>query len=242
MKNKLGILMAVAMLAVLVIPASASQSKLTPAIDIISVVQNQSVTIRTSNLPGNDIINVRMGLNGTLGIGGILVTKLATNAGGSFLATFHIPPELQGQQRISIRLESTIAGYPAIYDWFDNNTVAVVPNYYSPTSYPNAVTPTWRGIQDGMPRFDVTSVQKWVSINVTLINYPANHNYGVYMKDGRSAYTTWHSVTAFNSASGGIFTAGPWLIPATLKYSPMIAVKILDTSTKIFTVNLFYNE
>jgi hypothetical protein len=242
MKNILGILMAVAMLAVLVVPASASQSKLTPAIDIISVVQNQSVTIRTSNLPGNDIINVRMGLNGTLGIGGILVTRLATNAGGSFLATFHIPPELQGQQRISIRLESTISGYPAIYDWFDNNTAAVVPNYYSPTAYPYAATPTWRGIQAGMPRFDIYGVQKGASIYVTLINYPANRDYTVYMKDGRSAYTTWYGVTAFNSASGASFNAGPWNIPAQLRFSPMIAVKIYDDSRKIFTVNLFYNE
>lgn len=234
--------MAVAMLAVLVVPVNASQSKLIPAIDITSVVQDQSVTIRTSNLPGNDTINVRMGLNGTLGIGGILVTKLTTNAGGSFLATFHIPPELQGQQIISIRLESTILGYPAIYDYFYNNTAVVVPNYYSPTALPSAATPAWRGIVAGMPRFDVTTVVKGVSVSVYLINYPANHKYIVYMKDGRSAYTTWYDVAVFNSASGGQFPAGPWHIPAALKYSPQLALKIYDTNLKIFTVNRTDNE
>jgi hypothetical protein len=241
MKNKLGILMAVAMLAVLVIPASASPSKLVPTTSIISVVQDQSVTIRTDYFPAYDTFDVRMGLSGTQGIGGILVSRLTTGAGGSFLANFHIPSELQGQQIISIRLESPTSVYYS-YNWFYNSTAAVVPNNYSPTTYPSAMTPTWRGIQAGMPRFDITSVEKGGSIRVTLINYPADRDYAVYMKDGRSAYTTWYGVTAFNSASGGIFTAGPWIIPAALRFSPMIAVKIYDTSRKIFTVNLFYNE
>jgi hypothetical protein len=241
MKNKLGILMAIAMLAVLVIPASASQFKIKQSIDIVSVMQDQSVTIHTFNFLANETINVRMGLTGTQGIGGILVTRLTTGAGGSFLAKFHIPPELQGQQIISIRLESLTYNYPPIYDWFYNSTAAVVPAYSS-TPYSTTVVPTWRPIEEGMPRFDITSVDKGSSINVTLINYPANREFAVYMKDGRSAYKTWYDVAVFNSASGAIFTAGPWYIPAILKFSPLIAVKIYDKSRKIFTVNLFYNE
>ena len=246
MKNKFGILLAIAMLAVLVIPASASPSKLYPAMDILSVVQNQSVTVQTSYFPANDTFNVLMGLSGTEGIGGILVSRLTTNAGGSFLATFHIPPELQGQQIISIRLESPTSGY-YVYDWFYNSTAAVGPNYYPTAPYYYGTpyyyaTPTWKPIEEGMPRFDIIGVQKGGSVSVRLINYPANRNYGVYMKDGRSAYTTWYSVTAFNSASGGIFNAGPWYIPAILRYSPQIDLKILDTSRKIYTLNYFDNE
>ena len=245
MKSKLGILMAVAILAVLVIPVNASPSKLVPITSIVSVEQDQSVTIRTDYFPAYDTYDVRMGLSGTQGIGGILVSRLTTGTGGSILAKFHIPSELQGQQIISIRLESPTSGYFS-YNWFYNSTAAVVPKYYYPTTYPttypSAVTPTWRGPQAGMPGFECTSVDKWVSVNVNLVNYPANHNYSVYMKDGRSAYITWYGVTAFNSAAGGSFTAGPWNIPAALKYSPMIAIKIYDKSTKIFTVNLCYNE
>ncbi len=241
MRNKISLILAIAMLAMLVIPASASQSKLVPITSIISVVQDQSVTIRTDYFPANDTYNVLMGLSGTQGVGGILVSRITTGTGGSFLAKFRIPSELQGQQIISIRLESPTSGYYS-YNWFYNSTSAVVPNYYYPTSYPYALTPTWRGIQEGMPRFDITSVEKGASINVTLINYPANREYGVYMKDGRSAYTTWYSVTAFNSAAGGIFNAGPWNIPSALRFSPLIAVKIYDNSRRIFTVNLFYNE
>ena len=243
MKNKIAFLLAVAMLAVLVIPVSASQFNLVPITSIISVVQDQSVTIRTDYFPANDTFNVLMGLSGTQGIGGILVSRLTTGAGGSILAKFHIPPELQGQQIISIRLESPYSGYYS-YNWFYNSTAAVGgPDYYYPTPYYNAtVVPTWRGIQEGMPRFDIIAVQKGGSVSVRLINYPPNRNYAVYMKDGRSAYTTWYDVAVFNSASGGIFNAGPWIIPTILRYSPQISMKIYDTSRKIFTVNRFDNE
>ena len=239
MKNKIGILLAIAMLAVLVIPASASQSKLVPITSIISVVQDQSITIRTDYFPANDTFNVLMGLSGTQGIGGILVSKLTTGAGGSILAKFHIPPELLGQQIISIRLESPTSGYYS-YNWFYNNTAVVVP-YNSSTSSSTMVTPTWRGIQEGFPRFDILSVVKGASVSVRLINMPAHINYAVFMKDGRSAYTTWYEVAGFNSADGGIFNA-TFTIPAALQFRPLIAVKIYNMSTKIFIVNLAYNE
>jgi len=239
MKNKIGILLAIAMLAVLVIPASASQSKLVPITSIISVVQDQSITIRTDYFPANDTFNVLMGLSGTQGIGGILVSKFTTGAGGSILAKFHIPPELLGQQIISIRLESPTSGYYS-YNWFYNNTAVVVP-YNSSTSSSTMVTPTWRGIQEGFPRFDILSVVKGASVSVRLINMPAHINYAVFMKDGRSAYTTWYEVAGFNSADGGIFNA-TFTIPAALQFRPLIAVKIYNMSTKIFIVNLAYNE
>jgi len=245
MKNKIGILLAVAMLAGLVIPASAAPSKLYPVMDILSVVQNQSVTVQTSYFPANDTFNVLMGLNGTMGIGGILVSKLTTGAGGSFLATFHIPAELQSQQAISIRLESPTSGY-YVYDWFYNSTAAVVvPGYYYYTPYPYAATvaPTWRGIQEGMPRFDIMSVVKGGSVIIKLINYPANRNYTAQMADGPNAYRNqgWIDVGVFNSAAGGIFI-DTLNIPAILKYRPLIGIRIYDQSRKIYAVNLFTNE
>ncbi len=91
MKRKFGILLAVAMLAVLVIPVSASPFKVVPTTSIISVVQDQSVTIQTAYFPAYDTFNVTMGLSGTQGIGGILVSRITTGTGGSFLATFRIP-------------------------------------------------------------------------------------------------------------------------------------------------------
>ena len=92
-----------------------------------------------------------------------------------------------------------------------------------------------------MPRFDITSVDKGGSVSVRLMNMPANKNYAVSMKDSRSAYTTWYDVAVFNSGDGGIFNA-TWNIPTALQFRPMISIKIYNKSTKIFIVNLFYNE
>ena len=92
-----------------------------PTFTITSVVRDSSVTILTNNFPANDTFNVRMGPIGTQGIGGILVGTVNSGAGGSFSATFNIPPSLYGSYQIAIRLESPTTGYYA-YNWFYNNT------------------------------------------------------------------------------------------------------------------------
>jgi hypothetical protein len=242
MKRKFGILLAVAMLAVLVIPVSASQSKLVPTTSIISVVQNQSVTIQTAYFPAYDTYNVTMGLSGTQGIGGVLVSRLTTGLGGSFLATFHIPPELAGQQIISIRLESPTSGYYS-YNWFYNSTAAGVPANYYPTVVPYTPTSTWNHIQEGMPRFDIVAVHKGGSVDIRLQNYPANRTYTTQMADGPNSYrnTGWIDIGVFNSAAGGIINL-TLNIPEILKYRPLIGIRIYDQSRKIYAVNMFYNE
>lgn len=243
MKRKFGILLAVAMLAVLVIPVSAAPYKVISTIDIISVVQNQSVTVLTHNFPANVTYNVTMGLSGTQGIGGILVSRITTGTGGSFLATFRIPPELYNQQIISIRLESPTSPFFA-YDWFYNSTATVGSITY-PTYYPYYPTPTstWKGIEEGMPRFDIVSVVKGKSVNIRLQNYPSNRTYTTQMADGPNSYrnTGWIDIGVFNSASGGIINL-TLNIPEILKYRPLIGIRIYDQSRKIYAVNMFYNE
>lgn len=93
-----------------------------PTFKILSVVRNQSVTIRVKNLPPYDEFKVLMGYYGTRGIGGMKVISLDTLGGGNQTHTFTIPASMQGQYRIAIRLQSkTGSGYYA-YNWFYNNT------------------------------------------------------------------------------------------------------------------------
>jgi alpha-tubulin suppressor-like RCC1 family protein len=88
---------------------------------IVCVVRDESVTIKTNNLPANQIFNVLMGLMGTKGIDGILVGMINSKSGGSFEATYNIPDELKGESQIAIRLESISSGAYA-YNWFYNST------------------------------------------------------------------------------------------------------------------------
>jgi LysM repeat protein len=89
-----------------------------PSFSIVSVVPNQSVTIRTSNFPANQQFNVSMGAFGTKGVNGTYVTGMQSGSGGSFTATYQIPANLRGFDRIAIRLQSP-AGYYS-YNWFYN--------------------------------------------------------------------------------------------------------------------------
>lgn len=90
-----------------------------PTFSIQSVSRNNSVRIRTYNFPPNVNFNVLMNYSGTRGINGYYVQTINSGAGGSFEATFSIPPALYGQYQIAIRLESPGTGYYA-YNWFNN--------------------------------------------------------------------------------------------------------------------------
>jgi hypothetical protein len=91
-----------------------------PTFSIQSVVKDDTVTILTNNFPADQTFTVRMGLFGTLASGGTVVGTTDSGGGGSFTATYTIPPELVGQGKIAIRMDSS-AGFFA-FNWFWNTT------------------------------------------------------------------------------------------------------------------------
>ena len=91
-----------------------------PTFNIVSVVKNDSVTIKTNNFLANDSFTVTMGLYGSLGIGGTVVATTDSGSGGTFTVTYSIPASLKNSYRIAIRLQSSASGYYA-YNWFYNN-------------------------------------------------------------------------------------------------------------------------
>ncbi len=90
-----------------------------PYIEILEVVQDETVKIKGENFPAQDKFNVVMNYSGTNGENGIIVESILTGDGGEFTDTFLIPASLQGQSLIAIRLESPYSGYYA-YNWFSN--------------------------------------------------------------------------------------------------------------------------
>ena len=101
-------------------PAPGPGTQVIPSITILSVVEDESVTIRASDFPADTKFEVRMGKSGTQGIDGILVASFNPKNGGSFVITFEIPEKLHKEKQIAIRLEST-SGYYS-YNWFENDT------------------------------------------------------------------------------------------------------------------------
>ena len=90
-----------------------------PYFFITAVEKDTTVSIKAYNLPKDTDFTVLMEKMWTMGINGIEVTTLNSGEGGTLEATFDIPVELAGEQRIAIRLQGEV--YYA-YNWFWNNT------------------------------------------------------------------------------------------------------------------------
>jgi hypothetical protein len=200
---------------------------------VVSVVEDQSVNIRLEKFPSSETFYVYMGFNGTNGINGYLVSKIATNDGGTFMAKFLIPDGLKGEDIIAIRFESKDSN-AYWYDWFYNKTGASNPgSSNSGTTYNN--------LPQGFPTFMVLEVVKGSSITVQTKYFPENERFAVFMKDGALANKTWYEVDGFDSSEGGVQTL-VLSIPSQLRYKEKIAVKFYSLKDGFVTYDLILNQ
>jgi len=235
MKNKFALLFALMLVLVICAPVQAATY---PTFDIMGVVVGDSVTISTNLFPANELYYVYMGYNGTLGINGILVTKIWTGSGGTFKAKFYIPDELKGEDIIAIRLESPTTPYYS-YNFFYNTTSYSSYNYTTTPDSSSSSTSTY--IPNDFPTFSIVQVVPGETVTVEVKYFPPDDMFGVYMKDAASAVKTWYYVAGFNSADGGFFKA-TFAIPRELLYKEKIAIKMYNLDEDYITYNLFENK
>lgn len=197
-----------------------------PTFSITSVDKNKTVSIYTYNFPKNDNFDVLMNYYGTLGVNGYKVGTIASGKGGSFAATFNIPPELKGQQKIAIRLQSnTGSGYYA-YNWFYNATT-------------NGSKPGNGGGNSGIPTISISSVVRNKTVTLQTHNFPANQSFTVLMNYIGTQGKNGIKVGTINSGDGGSFSA-TFNIPSELKGQYQIAIR-LQSSSGYYAYNWFYN-
>jgi hypothetical protein len=204
-----------------------------PYFFIESVVEDASVTIKAHNFPANDSFKVRMGMYGTLGIGGQVVVTTDSGTGGSFTATYTIPDKYKGLARIAIRLESPTSGYYA-YNWFYNNTAP------APSSTPGP-TPTPAPGYSGIPTFSIVSVVKDTSVTIKTKNFPADDSFTAAMGKYGTLGIGGKVVATTDSGNGGSFTV-TYSIPASLSGSARIAIRLQSPTTGYYAYNWFYNN
>ena len=208
-----------------------------PTFSIVNVVKDTSVTIQTANFPANQSFTVRMGLFGTLGIGGTVIETFDSGTGGTITRTFNIPASLVGQGMIAIRMDSAAGFYS--YNWFYNNAgnvptpIATSTAGPTPTNNPNP-------IYYGIPTFSISSVVSGTSVTVQTSSFPANVDFTVRM----GAYGTYGVggtvIETFNSGSGGSFSR-TFTIPAALASSATIAIRMDSPTGYYYSYNWFYN-
>ncbi|WP_374685717.1 hypothetical protein [Promineifilum sp.] len=191
---------------------------LIPTFAIESVVVNESVTIRTRDFPAGRTFMVTMGHMGTLGINGTPVGALDSGSGGALTATFLIPDELKGLERIAIRTEA--APFYS-YNWFDN----------APRE-PLAQTPTFAIC--GVARDEAVVIR-------TDPSFPPNRDFTVMMNHMGTLGTEGQVVGSFNSGPSGV-GVGVFPIPAALRGLDRIAIRAEQSGGPFFSYNYFENQ
>ena len=219
---------------------SVPTSSVTPVIEIIGVVNDESVTIRTHNFPANTAFTATMGPMGTRGINGIVVGSLDSGSSGTMDVTYPIPAELKGSYQISIRLQSSGAFPYYAYNWFYNNTTGgstQPPPTQPPPDQPPA-TPGYSGI----PVFKVISVSRDTSATIETHNFPTNQTFNVTMGPMGTRGINGIVVGTLESGSGGTLQA-TYSIPAELQGQAQISIRTQTAHAQpYFAYNWFWNN
>lgn len=188
----------------------------TPIITIENVVINESVTIQTHNFPPDRTFLVTMGPIGTLGIDGTPVGTIFSGNGESVVATFPIPANLVGLERIAIRTE---AGPHYSYNWFNNQ----------PYSAPVAE-----------PTFSICGVVRDQSVTIRTDEFPINRPFQVRIAPNGTLGVAGDVVGTFDSGPTGVGYA-TYPIPPRLYGLARLAIRIEEIGGPHYSYNWFDN-
>jgi hypothetical protein len=201
-----------------------------PTISVVSVVSDQSVTIKANNLPASDKFSVLMNYMGTKGKNGIVVGTINSGSGGTQTSSYNIPDALKGQKQIAIRIQSTTGSGYFAYNWFTNKTGGSTP----PT--PDS------GAYSGHPFISIKSVVTNQSVTIVASNLPKGDTFVVLMNYMGTRGKKGIQVGSFESGQGGSQTL-TYNIPAELHGQRQIAIRIQSSEgSGFFAYNWFYNK
>jgi hypothetical protein len=208
-----------------------------PTFSIQSVQRDQSVTIVTRNFPPNQTFTVRMGLMGTLGIGGQVVGTIESGAGGQLTQTFNIPESLRGQHRISIRAQTAHANPYFAYNWFYNADVPSDTGTAPAPGIGGEIVPGYVGI----PTFRICTVTRDGDVTIQAHNFPANQTFRVTMGPMFSQGIGGTEVGTIESGAGGT-ARYTFTVPGNLHGSSRIAIRAqTGHANPLFAYSWFYN-
>lgn len=218
--------------------AYAGSGTATPFTNILNVVPDGEVTVQVFNFPADKDFIVRMGPMGTRGIGGFVIGTQNSGEGGSFIATYPIPPQLHGSDLISFRMESTTSDH-YVYDYFANtDSVAAVPDA---GGIPSTGSGDWVLPVGTYPTTNVQSVVKGTSVTISGTNFTRNDTYTVRMGPIGSKGVGGVVVATYTTGATSNFTA-TFTIPDSLKTAAQVAIRFESNNTPYYAFDYFANE
>jgi hypothetical protein len=241
-------------------PEERAEAATIPRFWIVEVVQNESVTIETANIPANRNFTVRMGPMATLAIGGAEVATTHSGDGGVFRETYSIPENLHTSERISIRMDGPqgVFAFNWFYnrDWSEGDPVGVgavpprtvvsddlVLDVTDPVAVGPAPTPTEEevAVDPGVvPSIRIVEVVQNESVTIETGNFPPNQQFTVRMGQMGTEGIGGMVVDTTDSGDGGVFRA-TYEIPEEFHTNSQIAIR-LESPQGFFAFSWFLNE
>jgi hypothetical protein len=236
----------------------AERARVVPRFWIVEVVQNESVTIETANMPANQNVTVRMGPMGTVAVGGPVVDTTHSGEGGVFRQTYSIPEQLHTHERISVRMDSPQA---FAFNWFYNRdwsegdptgigavqprtifTQDLVVDEREPVAIGPAPTPTEEevAVDPGVPSITIVEVVQNETVTVETANFPPNQQFTVRMGEMGTEGVGGTVVDTTDSGEGGVFRE-TYEIPEEVHDHERIAIR-LESPQGFFAFNWFFNQ
>ena len=187
--------------------------------NITAVVQGQTVTFTTYNLPANQSYTVY--------VNGYVVGTLYTGAGGAVTASYNVPSWMWNAGYVNVSLGGP--GYWYAYDGYNYGTGGPAAT----------ATPTGECPKSQM-YFVIKEVVKDESVKILTYNFPASKIFIVRMKEYGTAGVGGVEIARTNSGSGGSFEE-TYTIPDELKGVDRLSIR-LETEDGCYAYDWFYNE
>lgn len=214
--------------------ALAEEGVNTPTFAIQSVTPGVSVTIQATNFPARTAYDVYMGPEATKAVDGKLAGSITSGPGGTFTATFRIPPELAHEYQIGLRLQAASAPDIFVYNWFYNQGGLKQPNASGGAAPGGGAKP--------LPSFAITAIKPDHSVTVTTYNFPANDRFEALMGYIGTRGVNGVSVVVIDTGKGGSQTY-TFQIPPALYGQYAIAIRIQSISgSGYYAYNWFHNR
>jgi hypothetical protein len=209
-------------------------STTTPFTNILNVVPDGEVTLQVFNFPPDKDFIVKMGPMGTRGINGFVIGTQNSGEGGSFIATYPIPPQLYGSDMISIRMESTSSDH-FVYDYFQNK------DGFSSDASGDPSNGDWVLPAGTHPNTQVVGVVQGGSVTIKGTNFTLNDTYTVRMGAIGTQGVGGIVVDSYVTGSSSSFTA-TFTIPASLQSAAKIAIRFESNNSPYYAYDWFYNS
>lgn len=209
-------------------------STATPFTNILNVVPDGEVTLQVFNFPPDKDFIVKMGPMGTRGINGFVIGTQNSGEGGSFIATYPIPPQLYGSEMISIRMESTSSDH-FVYDYFLNK------DGFSSDLAADPSNGDWVLPAGTYPNTQVVGAVQGTSVTIKGTNFTLNDTYTVRMGAIGTQGVGGVVVDTYQTGSSSTFTA-TFSIPASLQSASQIAIRFESNNSPYYAYDWFYNS